>query len=196
MDYTPRAFSDKALIADRRAMLAQPHIAPIARLVAALRTENPGWVFPDCDPLGGGTQADILFIFEKPGPQGAGSSGFLSIDNDDLTAAYTCGFLEKVGIARDRILFWNTMPGWNGKIAYTADELRKGPEALRRLLALLPDLRTVVLVGNPARERAGKLIARLRPDLKVITSAHPSPRVRATNRAKWEAIPAQWAAAA
>jgi hypothetical protein len=194
IDYTPRAFRNKDLIAARRAMLRLPHIAPITQFIARLRAANPGWEFPDCDPLGGGVNAEILFLFEKPGPQGAASSGILSVDNDDATAAYSSAFLKQAGVARERTLFWNVMPGWNGKIAYTKDELTEGPKALRELLALLPKLHAVVLVGAPA-QRAREIIAALRPELKIISSAHPSPRVKASYPAKWAAIPAQWAQA-
>jgi hypothetical protein len=197
VDYIPRLFKSKVEVAARRAMLDQPHIAPIARFLADLRAANPSWEFPDCDPLGGGVDAEILFIFEKPGPktsEAGGGSGFLSVDNDNPTAANSCAFLDEAGIARERTLFWNVMPGWNGKIAYTKDELKEGPKALRGLLALLPKLRAVVLVGTPTQQTRNAIVA-LRPGLKIISSAHPSPKVRAMNRPKWDAIPVQWAEA-
>ena len=50
----------------RRAMLKCPRIAPLTVYAAELRSMNRGDV-PDFDPLNGGTEAEILFLFEKPG---------------------------------------------------------------------------------------------------------------------------------
>jgi hypothetical protein len=171
----------------------------LARHIAGLRAANPGWEYPDCDPLGGGVNAEILFVFEKPGPktsEAGGGSGFLSVDNNDGTAANTCAFLEKARIAREKLLFWNAMPGWNGKIAYTAEEIKKGSAAFRDLLTRFPKLRFVVLVGKAAEGVAGPVLAEARPDVQVLVSAYPSPQVYRFNPAKWHAIPAAWAAAA
>jgi hypothetical protein len=53
--------------------------------VAELRTsKNADAEFPDFDPLDGGINAKILFLFEKPGPrtsQHDGGSGFISAEN-------------------------------------------------------------------------------------------------------------------
>jgi hypothetical protein len=63
-------------------------------------------------------------------------------------------------------------------------------QALSDLIAFLPKLKTVVFVGKTAL-RARPLLEKLRPGLRFLTSAHPSPLVRRFNPAQWEAIPAQ-----
>lgn len=59
------------------------------------------------------------------------------------------------------------------------------------LVELLPELQVVVLVGNKAA-RARSLVDQA-TGLPILTSAHPSPIVRAEYREKWDAIPAVWA---
>jgi hypothetical protein len=187
-----RALRDVAEQGRRRAMLADAHIAPLAGFVASLRQE---WPFvPDFDPLDGGVGADILFLFEKPGPKTAPpkGSGFISRDNDDPTAETTKTFMECAGIDRKRTLIWNTVPAWNRTITIRSGEVRAGLLSLARLLPLLPKLRTVVLAGRKA-ERAEPILDER--GLKIVRSVHPSARVRNTMRHKWESIPNEWAKA-
>jgi hypothetical protein len=44
-----------------------PHVAHLSKFAAKLRREGKGKV-PDFDPLDGGAKAQVLFLFEKPGP--------------------------------------------------------------------------------------------------------------------------------
>lgn len=61
----------------RRALLALPHVAPLAFYTSSLRVHGD---VPDFDPLDGGINAEVLFLFEKPGPMASGS-GFISRDS-------------------------------------------------------------------------------------------------------------------
>ena len=156
---------------------------------------------PDFDPLDGGVDAIILFLFEKPGPMTSATtagartrtgSGFISRDNDDSTAENTFMFMREAGIPRKQTVTWNVVPWWNGTRKVTAAELREGAEETRRLTGLLPKLRVVVFVGEKA--------SRARPHLEdtglaFFSSAHPSPIVRATQPDKWREIPSVWAEA-
>jgi len=148
--------------------------------------------------MDGGTEATMLFLFEKPGPMTATSgiragSGFISRDNDDQTAEATFNFMNQAGIPRKLTVAWNVVPWWNGTRKITVSELREGVELVRDLIALLPRLRIVVLVGKKA--------ARARPyletkNLALFASAHPSPLVRASWPDRWKAIPTEWGSAA
>ena len=155
---------------------------------------------PDFDPLDGGVDAIILFLFEKPGPMtstttGARTrtgSGFISRDNDDSTAENTFTFMREAGIPRKQTVTWNVVPWWDGTTKVTAADLREGAEETRRLMGLLPRLRVVVFVGKKA--------LRARPHLEdtglaFFSSYHPSPKVRATRPDKWREIPSVWAEA-
>jgi hypothetical protein len=154
MQYSPRAFRDATVVEARRKMLREPHIASLTAFVDDLRAANPGVHIPYMDPLSGGIHAEILFLFQHPGLK-TKASGFLSIDNDDKTAANTTAILQKIGIKREVTLFWNTFFGY------------LGPETLRGLIPLLTKVHTVVLVGNEARDQAGPLIEALFPSLDI-----------------------------
>ena len=190
-----RSLRSSDTVAVRMRMLRDPHIAPFTDFVETLRKTEPGWEFPYFDPLDGGVAADILFLFEKPGPMTSKSgkgSGFISRNNDDPSAESTFRFMKEAKIPRRRTVTWNIVPGWNGTRKITACELTKGVNALKDLLPLMPKLRTIVLVGQKA-QRAKPLIEPL--GLRIITSAHPSPLVRASYPDRWHAIPSCWAQA-
>jgi len=172
----------------RKAMLGQPHIAKLTDYVAGLRRCS-GLEVPDFDPLDGGVTARVLFLFEKPGPMTV-ESGFISRDNDDATAEATFRFMEQAGIPRECTVIWNAVPWWNGTRKVTATELSRGVACIEALIRLLPALSAVVMVGGKAARAKHSLESTA---LALISSWHPSPIVRATSPAKWEAIPGQWA---
>ncbi len=191
LDASARTLRDPAVLAQRRAMLGLPHAASLAAYAAGLRAAGPGVPAlgrqaPDFDPLDGGTAARVLFVLEKPGP-GIVPSGFVSRDNDTPTAQAIHAFMHQAGLPRAETVLWNLVPWWNGTTAITAAERLAGAQALRELLPLLPGLDTVVLVGRTA-EAARPLLGGLR----VLSSAHPSPQVRAGFRDRWDAIPRIW----
>ncbi|PGH59401.1 uracil-DNA glycosylase [Azospirillum palustre] len=178
----------------RRAMLGLSHMIPLRDYAAALR-ESTGLEVPHFDPLDAGTAAEVLFLFEKPGPMTSeagrkAGSGFISRDNDDLTAQATHQFMRRAEIPRKSTVIWNVIPAWNGTRKITPAEWHHGLSCVMDLVRLLPHLRAAVLVGRragrarPALEQAG---------LAVIESAHPSPIVRASRPERWNAIPAEWA---
>ncbi len=119
-------------------------------------------------------------------------SGFISRDNDNPTAEATFRFMQVAGIDRNITTVWNMVPWWNGTRAITADELRAGMSALDDLLGILTGVRVVVLVGRKAGRARSHLEAKGFP---VLESAHPSPIVRASRPAAWQAIPGKWAEA-
>lgn len=64
----PRTLRESSEIGARRALLKEPHVRPLTEYVSGLRTKYIGWEFPDFDPMDGGIDANLLFLFEKPGP--------------------------------------------------------------------------------------------------------------------------------
>jgi uracil-DNA glycosylase len=194
-DDMPQSLRHADFRARRRNMLSAPHMAPLAAFAAELRTRLPGDV-PDFDPLDGGIKASVLFLFEKPGPmtdatrKGKSGSGFISRNNDDLTAKATHAFMNAAGIPRFETILWNLIPWWDGHIRFTGSDRTTALRELDRLLDLLPRLHTVVLVGRTAQKARDQF-----RDLRVVESPHPSPKVRATNRAQWDLIAGMWAGA-
>lgn len=100
--------------------------------------------------------------------------------------------MKEAGLSRERTVSWNVVPGWNGTRMITAAELREGVESLKRLMPLLPRLKTIVFVGQKAR-KAMPLVEPL--GFRGLESAHPSPLVRASHPGVWRAIPSVWAQA-
>lgn len=194
-DY-PHSMRDAGVRQRRQAMLSESHMKPLTAYAAKLRSRGLGQVL-DFDPLDGGVDARVLFLFEKPGPMTAEKggrkrpgSGFISRNNDDPSAEATFKFMQQAGISRKLTISWNLIPWWNETRKVTPQEMRDGAEALKELIRLLPRLCAVVMVGQKA--------LRARPYLQTMckelfSSAHPSPLVRAKSPDRWKAIPTEWA---
>jgi uracil-DNA glycosylase len=187
MNDAPRTLASREAQQQRNDMLALPHIAPLTKYVDELRAEGFSDV-PYFDPMDGGTKATSLFLLEKPGPK-ASSSGFISRNNNDKTAENTYNFMKAAKIDRATTCLWNTIPGWNGTRKITSGELQKGAACLRRLFALLPNLRVVVLVGKRAQAMAPLIDAE---NIAILRSYHPSPINYAAARERWASIPREW----
>ncbi len=120
-------------------------------------------------------------------------SGFVSRNNDDLTAKAIFGLMKEADLPRNRTIIWNDVPGWNGTHRITAADQKAGVDSLvEDLIPLLPKLRTIVLVGKKA-QRARQYLNERR--FQIFVSAHPSPIVRASQPDIWRAIPSIWAQA-
>lgn len=195
VDDVSRSMREAAVRDRRRAMLYMAHVAPLTAYAAALRERGsariPALEVPDFDPCDGGTEAQILFLFEKPGPMtsvGSGS-GFISRNNDDPSAEATLNFMQRAAIPRELTATWNVIPWWNGTRKVTGQELREGASCVEQLIGLFPKLRVVILVGKRAARARKYLVG---TGFEVLTSAHPSPLVRARYPKRWSAIPEQW----
>lgn len=191
-DDQPRSMRDESVRSRRREMLSEPHVAPLAAYVANLRDRGMGEV-PDFDPLDGGKDARVLFLFEKPGPKtskAGGGSGFISRNNDDPTAATTLRFMQEANIPRKLTVIWNVIPWWNSTTKITAQELRRGAGCVNELVDLIPHLRAIVFVGVKAAKAWPYLKSR---PVEFLKSYHPSPKVKARSKDKWRSIPVEWA---
>lgn len=176
----PNALKSPEECARRRALLtARASMRPLAEFVQALRAQHgPAYSIPDFDPCDGGTQARALFLLEAPGPR-ACASGFVSRNNPDQTAGNLCQLMDNAGIARKDTLLWNIVPWYVGTSSrirpVIPQDITEAQEALQTLLALLPRLALIVLVGRKAQSA--------RPFLQTLTPApimetyHMSPQV-------------------
>jgi hypothetical protein len=198
-DDAPRSLRDAGVRERRR--LDLPRLARLTAYVAKLRERGLGEV-PDFDPLDGGVDARMLFLFEKPGPMtpdGARGrrpgSGFISRNNDDPTAAAIFDFMQKAGIPRKLTVIWNVIPWWNSARKVTKEEKLNGAKSVQELINLLPNLRAVVMVGKNADDVARPYLRTTGLWLSLFRSYHPGPLVRARWPDKWKAIPSEWAKA-
>jgi hypothetical protein len=175
----PRLMRDEAFRSEQWERRFEPHIAPINRLVDKLQDPGGrGWL-PYVAPLHGGVRSTVLSVLRDPGPatqQGSGS-GFLSIENDDPTAARQAELFAVVDVSPAAVLPWNAYP-WYVNRAPSAGERQIGVDPLMRLLNLAPDVRVVLLQGNDAKDTWRRLL-RAYPtveedrDLTVVGTIHP-----------------------
>lgn len=130
-----------------------PHVVPINALVDELRQWGRGWV-PYVAPIYGGINAQMLSVLRDPGPMtdpaGKGS-GFLCLENDDAAAELFATLLAEAEMTPEQMTPWNAYP-WYINRKPRAAELEAGIDPLRRLIALLPRLRVVMLNGGEAHD--------------------------------------------
>lgn len=164
----------------RRERLEQvrlPHVAPLNDFVDRLRLSiGPDACIPYFDPWDGGTDAEVLFLLEAPGPR-ACASGFVSRNNADETAKNFFELNREAGIPRGRSVVWNVVPWYIGSGTRirpaTQADVDAGSQSLAKLLQLLPRVRAVVLLGKKA-QRVRSPINAIAPQTKCFSTPHPS----------------------
>jgi hypothetical protein len=153
----------------RLTRLHEPHIAPLTDYARRLSLTGRGFV-PFFDPLDGGVNAAVLFLFEKAGPT-AQTIPIVTFDGDNSAAVHARQFRTDARIPREWTVVWNLMLWWDGQRKYTAADRQAGLDELPTLFKLLPKLRVVVLVGaQAAKAKAAVEVL----GFAVITSAHTS----------------------
>jgi uracil-DNA glycosylase len=148
---------------------------PLREYVAGLRTRHRA--VPDVDPDDGGASARLLILLETPGPR-IHQTGIVSASNPSGTARNLRRFLEAAGLPRHERVIWNTVPwvihaGGPNRAPRPA-EVREGLAELPGFLALLPNLRAVVLAGRVAG-LAAETVTAARPEVALVRMPHPSP---------------------
>ncbi len=118
-----------------------------------------------------------------------GGTGFLCIENPDPTAAKLKQLLNDAGIQPEDMVPWNAYP-WFTEHEVSAAELELGIDPWLQLMALLPALRVIMLLGGTAQNGWKRLLKRKpelasRPGLLAIPSYSPGPR------ALWNPEPAE-----
>lgn len=158
------------------------HIEKINRFVDDLREEGQRGM-PYVDARYGGVDAEVLFLFQDPGPgtdADESGSGFLSPQNDDPSAELFLRCLGEADLTVERVITWNAYP-WMMKTeqGLTVKFLEEGGEVLVRLFPRLPRLRVVMLMGRQAQKCWQRLDIR-RPEITreyhVLESYHTSRR--------------------
>lgn len=139
--------------------------------LAVLRAEKD--VVPSFSPYDGGEFAECLFLLESPGPQ-VRVTGMVDRSNPDDSARNLTRENDEAGIPRERTISWNVVPWYVGGTP-TDEQVREGISWLPSLLSCLPDLRVAVLLGQKA-QTAESTIMEHRPELKIVSTYHPSPK--------------------
>lgn len=176
----PRAHRDPDLLRTKRGLLTAPHMAALTEYVIRLRERHGQSVVPDFDPAEAGIKARILLLLEAPGAKATverGGSGFVSPNNNDATANNMWHLLTEAGINRAAdVVTWNIVPWYIGDEqrirGAEQQDLVEAREAITELLALLSNLKVVVLIGKAA----AKGWAALGLNMPALYAPHPSPR--------------------
>ncbi|MEP6755237.1 MAG: uracil-DNA glycosylase [Chthonomonadales bacterium] len=156
-----------------------PGIEPINRFVDEIYGAN-GLNIPYVAPIYGGVNARMLNILRDPGPQAGGDkgSGFISMENNDPTAARLYELCENSGLKSSDLMLWNIFP-WYINEKPTKVQLTEGLEPLKHILEMLPNLRVIMLHGVDA-QRGWKMFEEAFPsyalerEIVVIPTFHTS----------------------
>jgi len=189
---SPRALADLRAVEARRQQLDAAHIRPLVDWAADISARAPTGatqLVPLPDPADGGTNARALFVLEAPGPAtyvahgsvDAGlapkrtGSGFISIDNNDATAAAMWRARHEARLAHGLALHWNIVPWYLGPATKkpTSALRQAGADALRELVEQLPSLEVIVYCGVHATTAANRWLGDL--GYQTLFSVHPSP---------------------
>lgn len=131
---------------------------------------------PGFDPQNGNEHAWLLLLLEAPGPK-AVQSGYISFDNPDPTARNLREQLAAAGIGRADIALWNIVPWYIGNTARTGiraatgSDVQAGIKYLPPLLASMPNLRCIALVGSASRQ-AHVFLSRI-TSARIVSCHHP-----------------------
>lgn len=161
---------------------AVPTIVPLTKwvehLIARRERAGLGAEIPAIDPADAGTEARVLLLMEAPGPMANArnarpGSGFISSD----TTAESLWLARRAAGLVDNALLWNVVPWYLGPANKKpkVQDLREGAEPVRELIAMVPELHTVVTLGLFARRgwaRFGR--PNIGISVRTIDTWHPS----------------------
>ena len=175
-DHWKRAQLDDPFWDSQRVGAWAPHVEPINALVDRLTATKDSVQLPYAAPWHGGIQAPVLCVLNDAGEQ-ARVAEFLCIRTPDRTADRLRHLMTEYEIQPQDVCFWNGYP-WprETKKNLLPEEALEGGQALLEMLALMKDLKVLLLLGRKARDSADAVLPKLlaaHPDLQIIRSLHP-----------------------
>ena len=166
-----------------RHRLHEPHVAPLTELVEDIRRRT-GEEVPDVDPASPGVHARVLLMLQDPFCGAVNGARLVSRYSNDRTAGYTLRACEAAGLPDEEVLLWNVVPWWvnnpdrlppGRRSRSRSVEARRAEPYLRRFLALLARLDTVVLLGREAQREWDSATPAGTASLTVLRCPHPGP---------------------
>ncbi len=161
----------------------EPKMKPLVEFVEYLRERSEGRKVPNFDPDDGGIDAEVLFVFQDPGPT-VEDTNFISRDNylvnpKDHSAMRVIEASDEADLrSRERTVSWNAIP-WHVSDEDRDREFRRVRKEgyLTKLLRTFENrnLKAVTLFGGYARQLADE-VGDERPDLMIFEEYHPSDR--------------------
>lgn len=142
--------------------------------VAELR-KSKGERVPEFSSDDGRAEARALFFLRDPGHSGATKTNVVDRDNPDSTARNFRLANERAALPREVTLSWNAVPWPVPEDSTFSRELEHviSEGWLDNLLALLPKLSVVALLGNEAHQLTRYLYTK-HSQLHVLHGPHPS----------------------
>ncbi|MGL3806188.1 hypothetical protein ACSYDW_08840 [Paeniglutamicibacter sp. R2-26] len=175
-DQWKRAHPGDPFWAGQLAGSAEPHVAPINELIERLGQAKGPVRLPLAAPWHGGINAPVLCVLNDPGEE-ALVPDFLCVRNPDRASDRQRHLMTEFGIDPADLCPWNGYP-WprETKKDLTPEEALDGGRALLEVMALMTDLRLLMLLGRKARDAADAVLpelARSHPGLEIVRSRHP-----------------------
>ncbi len=161
----------------------EPKMKPLVEFVEYLRERSEGRKVPNFDPDDGGIDAEVLFVFQDPGPT-VEDTNFISRDNylvnpKDHSAMRVIEASDEADLHRERTVSWNAIP-WHvsDDNRKTEFERVKKEKCLTKLLRTFENrnLKAVALFGSGYAHRLADEVRDERPDLRIFKDYHPSDR--------------------
>ncbi len=144
---------------------------------------------PGFDPSNGNEQARFLLLLEAPGPK-AIETGLVSLDNPDPSARNLKAQLAAADIRRHDLAIWNVVPWFIGDFEKRkirpakCSDVREGVRYLPPLLAAMPNLQGIVLIGAAAR--SSHIFLSHTTSERILACHHPSARAMNANPGAFE----------
>ncbi|GAA3677730.1 hypothetical protein GCM10023081_14990 [Arthrobacter ginkgonis] len=153
-----RNMSSPSYVKDAEARIHEENIQPVTLLCQELQDGVPGSRVPLVDPVHDVDDARIISLQIAPGP--GTSSGFLSLENDDPTAARLAEVYEAAGLQPRHGILWNAYP-WElpaeAGMKLTLAQTKQGVRPFRRFLAEVPRVSAIVAHGGYAQNLIDEL---------------------------------------
>ena len=153
----------------------------LKEILARIRAEQQlDKEIPHFDPQNGNENARFLFVMEAPGAK-AVKSGYISFENNDLTAKNFRNQLAAAGVDRKDIAIWNAVPWYIGNVEQTriraanGADVKQGLAYLVEIVSSIKNLQCIVLMGDAARK--AHIYLSQHTKARILSCHHPSPRV-------------------
>ncbi|MFL4472463.1 hypothetical protein ACIPVK_00485 [Paeniglutamicibacter sp. MACA_103] len=177
---------------EQRAGLRAPHVAPINELIGRLGAAKGGVRPPLAAPWHGGIHAPALIVLNDAGEPREETS-FMCIRNPDRAAERQRHLMTEFDIDPTDFCHWNGYP-WprsDPKKDMTPEQSLEGGKALLEVMALMTDLKMLLLLGRKAQDAADAVhpeISSTFPGLHVVRSLHPLGAKRTVDRVEQKRV--------
>ena len=127
-------------------------------------------------------KAPILALLQDPGNSDAERTKVCSIGNEDTTSTNQREVIEKVGINRNKIVFWNFFASFDIGKNFGIESQEEWAKETEKLIGCMPKLEVVLVCGEKAWK--GMRFVKLDKNIALIAAPHPSGRGLSQPRAK------------